>query len=182
MKFFNIDIISNNSSLNSAVLIFHLPCHVLNIEKLHREADAKSVVYIEGEQDTYFITNRAEIRIEDIIPNKKITFKMKVRKIDSHVGYVDSDVYWLSYIWNHKGERFYGSEWRSFNNDAKVKPPIAQLSAIRFSNDPGVKGKMVFYFMVLSEGVKDFKDGDSANIIWVKDKKYPSEIIEEFGP
>ena len=179
---FSVDIISYNFSLNSAVLSFHLPYHVLNLEKLHREADAKSVVYIEGEQDSYFITNRVEIRIEDIIPNKKITFKMNVRKIDSHVGYVDSDVYYLSYIWSHKGERLYGSEWRSLNNDTKVKPPIAQLSAIRWSNEPGSKFDMRFNFMLLSEGAKDLKDGDSADIIWVKDRNYSSEIIENFGP
>lgn len=178
----NIKVKNDNPSLDRVVLEFHLPAHITNVEKIHPYADAKSAVFVEGEQTTEYLSNRLEIVIEDAKPNFELSFNVHLKAIPwPKINFIDRDFYCVTKIWKYKGEKQYATEWRLLSKDVPCEIPRARLSSIRMKGDMK-EGSMSFNIKPLR---KAKPSENNQQIIWIEDSiKMPLTINEQedFGP
>jgi hypothetical protein len=140
-KTISFDIEVDNKSINSVLVSYHIVGHITGLQYMNSLSDAFYSAQVSGEPNLPYITNKLELSLKDIIPNKKLHFVVYYTPLNTKgtISFLGSDRYEVSYKWSYKGEKFYGSQWRLVENDQITEPPPGEISVIRYSKNPNAK-------------------------------------------
>lgn len=135
------DIKVDNNSINSIWLSYHIVGHITDVQYMNSLSDAFYSAQVSGQPNLPYITNKLELSLKDIKPEKKLHFIVYYTplKTAGTVSFLGSDRYEVNYTWSYKGEKYYGTEWRFVANDQLTEPPPGEISVIQYSNNPNAK-------------------------------------------
>ncbi len=137
----NINFEVDKASIESITLSYDIAGNIVGFENPNSVADVHASAFVIGGQTNKWVLNRVEIELKKIRPRKLISFTVKYRNQDNLDNLLKNmpqnqtsesikkiitesiKKYKVSFIWNHKGERFYEDQWRLTENDNLTTQP-----------------------------------------------------------
>lgn len=123
---------ADKPTLDTVALELHAPVWVEHVSRSHSVGAAKDLVFVEGEPSLPYLTNRVEIRADDVQGQRSLGYE--IHYVDPPVPGIqfgDRDLVRLSYTWMHKGERHQADRWFALPDGRIVQEPWARMGPIR---------------------------------------------------
>ena len=144
---------ADEPTLDGIALDLHTPVWVSHVSRTHSVGAARDIAFIEGESALPFLTNRVEIRADDIGPDQRsLGYLIHYEEPPvPAIQFADRDFVRLEYTWKHKGERQKREQWFSLPDGTPVEKPWARIGPVRMVGDAAA-GELRASVMPLQDG------------------------------
>lgn len=127
---------ADRPTLDAVALDLHAPVWVAHVSRTHSVGAARDLIFIEGEPSLPFLTNRVEIRADDVRGQRSLGYVIHYKDPPvPSIMYGDRDLVRLSYTWSHKGERHQEERWFALPEGRIVEAPWARLGPIQMAGN-----------------------------------------------
>ena len=170
----------DKQSLQSIKLSFNLPFRIKNVSNDNILTDGKADVVVLGGTDLGYLTNRLDIDILQVHPNRSLHFLVTFDKVkEVSFEYIGKDTVEMNYVWSYKAHIINESEWINIYTNKKVKRPIADLGVIIFNGNARVYD--LWFNLRANGGLEKNERTQVINVLSVE-KDFSSSVNHEVIP